>query len=344
MRYKRLGRTGLYVSEICLGTMTYGGKGFWEVIGKLGVDAVADQFRAALDAGVNFLDTANVYHEGESEKLVAAAMAKLGLRRDEFVIATKVHGRVGKGANDVGQSRGHILTAIDDSLKRLGVDHVDLYQIHGYDPATPLEETVEALNDVVRAGKTRYVGFCNLPAWVAMKMLAIAERRGFARFASAQMFYAIAARDIEREIVPLAQSEGLAIMPWSPLAGGLLSGKFSADGGGPADSRRAQFDFPIVDKPRAFRCVDAMRPIATAHDCSVAQIALAYLLAKPAVTSVIIGAKTAAQLADNLAATKVVLTADELAKLDEVSALPPEYPGWMTQFQIRDRYLEGAVR
>ncbi|HET9626772.1 MAG TPA: aldo/keto reductase [Kofleriaceae bacterium] len=343
MRYQRLGRTGLYVSEICLGTMTYGGKGFWEVIGKLGVDAVADQLRTALDAGVNFLDTANVYHEGESERLVAAGVAKLGLRRDEFIIATKVHGRVGKGANDVGQSRRHILSAIDDSLKRLATDHVDLYQIHGYDPATPLEETVRALEDVVRAGKARYVGFCNLPAWVAMKMLAIADRNNTARFVSAQMFYAIAARDIEREIVPLAQAEGLGILPWSPLAGGLLSGKFTADGG-PKDARRAQFDFPIVDKPRAFRCVDAMRPIASAHGVSVAQVALAYLLHKPGVTSVIIGAKTADQLADNLAATKLKLTAEDMAALDEVSALPPEYPGWMTQFQTRDRWIDGAVK
>jgi aryl-alcohol dehydrogenase-like predicted oxidoreductase len=344
MKYKRLGRSGLYVSEICLGTMTYGGKGFWEVIGKVGVDAVADQLRAALDAGVNFLDTANVYHEGESEKVVAAGMAKLGLRRDEFVIATKVHGRTGKGANDVGQSRGHIMSAIDASLTRLKTDHVDLYQIHGYDPATPCEEVVDALNDVVRSGKARYVGFCNLPAWVAMKMLGIAEKTGAARFISAQMFYAIAARDIEREIVPLAQSEGLGIMPWSPLAGGLLSGKFSADGAAPADARRAQFDFPVVDKPRAFRCVDAMRPIAAAHGVSVAQIALAYLLAKPGVTSVIIGAKTAEQLTDNLAATKLVLTKDQMAALDKVSELPAEYPGWMTQFQTRDRYLEGAER
>jgi aryl-alcohol dehydrogenase-like predicted oxidoreductase len=323
--------------------MTYGGKGFWEVIGKLGVDAVADQLRAALDAGVNFLDTANVYHEGESEKLVAAGMAKLGLRRDDFIIATKVHGRVGKGANDVGQSRRHIMTAIDDSLRRLNVDHVDLYQIHGYDPATPLEETVQALDDIVRAGKVRYVGFCNLPAWVAMKMLAIADQRGLARFVSAQMFYAIAARDIEREIVPLAQHEGLGIMPWSPLAGGLLSGKFTADGG-PKDARRAQFDFPVVDKPRAFRCIDAMRPIAQAHGVSVAQVALAYLLAKPGVTSVIIGAKTADQLTDNLAATKLKLAPEQMAALDEVSQLPPEYPGWMTQFQIRDRWIDGAVR
>jgi aryl-alcohol dehydrogenase-like predicted oxidoreductase len=344
MRYKRLGRTGLYVSEICLGTMTYGGKGqFWEVFGKLGVDAVAAQLRTALDAGVNFLDTANVYHEGESERLVAAGIAKLGLRRDDFVIATKAHGRVGTGANDVGQSRRHLFTAIDDSLARLAVDHIDLYQIHAHDPATPLEETVDALDAIVRSGKVRYLGFCNLPAWIAMKMLAIADARGASRFVSAQMFYAIAARDIERELVPLAQAEGLGILPWSPLAGGLLSGKFSADGG-PADARRAQFDFPVVDKPRAFRCVDAMRPIAAAHDVSVAQVALAYLLAKPAVTSVIVGAKTAEQLADNLAATKLVLAPEELAKLDEVSALPPEYPGWMVPFQNRQRYLDGAVR
>jgi aryl-alcohol dehydrogenase-like predicted oxidoreductase len=343
MRYKRLGRTGLYVSEICLGTMTYGGKGFWEVIGKLGLDAVAGQLRLAMDAGVNFLDTADVYHEGESERLVGQALAKLGVRRDGLTIATKVRGRVGPGPNDAGLSRKHIFDAIDGSLRRLGVDYIDLYQIHGVDPSTPLEETVEALDDVVRAGKVRYVGFCNLPAWKAQKALAIAERRGHARFVSAQMFYAIAARDIEREIVPLAQEEGLAILPWSPLAGGLLSGKFT-DGQSPEGTRRAQFDFPLVDKPRAWRCVEAMRPIAAAHNVSVAQIALAYLLAKPAVTSVIIGAKSDDQLADNLAATKLTLGPDELATLDTVSALPPEYPGWMTEWQQRDRYLDGMMK
>jgi aryl-alcohol dehydrogenase-like predicted oxidoreductase len=343
MRYKRLGRTGLYVSEICLGTMTYGGKGFWEVIGKLGLDAVVGQLRLALDAGVNFLDTADVYHEGESEKLVGAALTKLGVRRESLVVATKVRGRFGPGPNDAGLSRKHIFDAIDGSLRRLGVDHVDLYQIHGVDPVTPIEETVQALDDLVRAGKVRYTGFCNLPAWKAHKALAVADRRGQARFVSAQMFYAIAARDIEREIVPLAEEEGLAILPWSPLAGGLLSGKFR-DGESPEGTRRAQFDFPLVDKPRAWRCVDAMRPIAQAHGVSVAQIALAYLLAKPAVTSVIIGAKSDEQLVDNLAATKVTLAADELAALDAVSALPPEYPGWMTEFQLRDRFLEGMQR
>jgi len=342
MKYNRLGRTGLYVSEICLGTMTWGGKGFWEVIGKLGLDAITGQLRTAFDAGVNFIDTANVYHEGESEKLLGQALAKLGVARDKLVIATKVHGRTSADANGAGLSRKHIFDQVDASLRRLAIDHIDLYQTHGNDPLTPLEETVEALDDLVRSGKVRYVGFCNMPAWRAQKALAIADRGGKARFVSAQMFYAIAARDIEREIVPFAQSEGLGILPWSPLAGGLLTGKFTADGG-PADSRRAQFDFPIVDKTRAFECVEAMRPIAKERGASIAQVALAYLLAKPAVTSVIIGAKTDEQLADNLATTKLTLTAGELAALDKVSALPPEYPGWMQEFQGRQRMIDGMT-
>ena len=342
MRYRRLGRTGLYVSEICLGTMTYGGKGFWEVIGQLGLDAVVGQLRTAIDAGVNFLDTADVYHEGESERLVGEALGKLGIARDKLVLATKVFGRTSPDPNHAGLSRKHILDSIDGSLRRLKTDHVDLYQIHGHDPVTPLEETIDALDGLVRAGKVRYVGFCNLPAWRAAKALALADRLGKARFVSAQMFYAIAARDIEREIVPLADEEGLAILPWSPLAGGLLSGKFDfSTGTAPADARRAKFDFPIVDKPRAAKCVDAMRPIAEAHGVSVAQIALAYLLAKPAVTSVIIGAKTDAQLTDNLAAANVRLTPEDRAALDEVSALPPEYPGWMVDWQGRSRFVEG---
>ena len=324
--------------------MTYGGKGFWEVIGKLGLPAVVGQLRTAIEAGVNFVDTANVYHEGESERLLGAAIKELAISRDDLVIATKVHGRMSPNPNSAGLSRKHILDSIDGSLRRLGLDHVDLYQIHGVDPVTPLEETIEALDDVVRAGKVRYVGFCNLPAWKAAKALGIAERKGQARFVSAQMFYAIAARDIEREIVPLAKDEGLAVLPWSPLAGGLLSGKFGKDGSAPADSRRASFDFPIVDKVRANACVEVMRPIATRHGVSVAAIALAYLLAKPVVTSVIIGARTDAQLADNLAAVKVKLAPEELVELDIVSALPPEYPGWMEAFQARARYVDGMER
>ncbi|MGE0404150.1 MAG: aldo/keto reductase, partial [Kofleriaceae bacterium] len=285
-----------------------------------------------------------VYHEGESEKLVGAAIKKLGLARDKLVIATKVLGRMTPDVMGAGLSRKHIFDQIDQSLSRLQLDYVDLYQTHGVDPVTPLEETVDALDRLVQIGKVRYVGFCNMPAWRAHKALAIADRANKARFISAQMFYAIAARDIEREVVPLALEEGLGIMPWSPLAGGLLSGKFSADSKGPADARRAQFDFPIVDKPRAWACVEAMRPIATEHGASVAQVALAYLLAKPGVASVIIGAKTDEQLADNLGATKLALTVAQMDVLDKVSALPPEYPGWMSDWQGRSRLVEGQQR
>ena len=345
MRYKRLGRTGLFVSELCLGTMTYGGKGFWAMMGDLGLDAVSVQVRTAIDAGVNFIDTANVYHEGESEKLVGSAIAKLGLQRDSLVLATKARGRVGPGPNDAGLTRKHLMAAVEDSLKRLGTDYIDLYQIHGVDKVTPLEETIEALADIVRSGKVRYVGFCNLPAWTAMKALAIADRKGLPRFVSAQMFYAIAARDIEQEIAPLAEEEGLAILPWSPLAGGLLSGKFKEGEPGPAGARRSGFDFPIVDKKRAFACVDAMRPMAEARGVSVAQIALAYLLHKPFVTSVILGARTQEQLVDNLAAAAVQLSEAEMQILNDVSALPPAYPGWMVDWQnSRDRNGDGSAR
>lgn len=343
MKYKRLGRTGLYVSEICLGTMTYGGRGFWQVIGKLGLDEVRAQLTLALARGVNFLDTADIYHEGESERLVGEAIAAMGLDRSQLVLATKVRGRAGPGPNDVGLSRKHIMDSIDGSLRRLRTDHVDLYQIHGVDPVTPLEETLGALDDVVRAGKARYVGFCNLPAWKAMKALALSDKAGGARFVSAQMYYSIAGRDIEREIVPLCEEEGVGILPWSPLAGGLLSGKFKEGEKGPTGARRSDFDFPLVDKARAFACVEAMRPIAAAHGVSVARVALAYLLGQRFVTSVIIGAKDTTQLADNLDATTLELTAEERATLDRVSALPLEYPGWMEEWQRRDRFVPGAV-
>ena len=345
MRYQRLGKTGLFVSELCLGTMTYGGKGFWAMMGDLGLDAVAAQLRAAIDAGVNFVDTADVYHEGESEKLVAGAIDKLGVKRDSLVLATKVRGRVGPGHNDSGLSRKHILESIDGSLRRLRTDYVDLYQIHGVDRATPLEETMVTLDGLVRQGKVRYVGFCNLPAWQAMKANALAEKLGLARFVSAQMYYAIASRDLEREIAPFCEEEGVGLLPWSPLAGGLLSGKYDFEGKGPEGARRTTFDFPLVDKPRAKACVDAMRPIAAARGVSVAQVALAYLLHKPFVTSVIIGARTHAQLEDNLASTRVRLAPEELVALDAVSALPAEYPGWMVEWQNgRDQNADGSKR
>jgi aryl-alcohol dehydrogenase-like predicted oxidoreductase len=333
MRYKVLGNTGLYVSELCLGSMTFGGAGMWQAIGRLGHEEALALVRGAVDAGCNFIDTADVYSEGESERLVGKALQALGLPREQLVIATKVRGRVGPGVNEVGLSRAHIMASIDASLRRLGLDHIDLYQIHGFDPVTPIEETVRALDDVVRSGKARYVGFSNLPAWLASHAITFAEQNGLARFQSAQTYYSIAGRDIEREIAPLCRARGVAILPWSPLAGGLLSGKFDPDKKGPADARRSSFDFPPVNLERLPRVLTALRTVADAHGTSVARVALAWQLTKPFVTSIIIGAKSPDQLADNLAATELVLSDEQVALLDEVSALPAEYPGWMVEFQ-----------
>lgn len=337
MRYRLLGRTGLYVSELCLGTMTFGGKGMFEVIGKLGLSDAEALIGASLDAGVNFIDTADVYSEGESERLVGAALASLGRPRHDIIVATKVRGRAGPGPNQVGLSRAHIFASIDASLRRLNMDFIDLYQIHGEDRDTPIEETLRALDDVVGTGKVRYIGFSNLPAWLAMKALAHADAHGLARFVSAQMYYSIAGRDIEREVVPLAQDQGLAILPWSPLAGGLISGKFDLEKPGPEGARRTSFDFPPVDRSRARTVLEALGAISEATGLSVARIALAWLLTRPFVTSVIIGAKTREQLVDNLAATDVTLAPEHIAELDAASALPPEYPGWMVAWQDRNR-------
>jgi aryl-alcohol dehydrogenase-like predicted oxidoreductase len=336
MRYRSLGKTGIYVSQLCLGTMTFGGKGFWEVVGKLGQSEVEGIVGASLDAGVNFIDTADVYSEGESEKLLGGALASLKRPREQIIVATKARGRTGPGVNQAGLSRGHILSSIDVSLKRLGLDYVDLYQIHGVDKETPIEETMRALDAVVRSGKVRYIGFCNLPAWQAMKANAFAEANGLARFQSAQMYYSIAGRDIEREIVPFAQEERLAILPWSPLAGGLLSGKFDASKSGPEGARRTMFDFPPVNVERLPRVLDALKTVSTATGLSVARVALAWQLTRPFVTSVIIGAKNRIQLTDNLASVEVTLSPEHVAALDAASALPPEYPGWMVEWQNRE--------
>jgi len=333
VRYNLLGRTGLYVSELCLGTMTFGGKGHWQNIGRLQLDDVCALVKKSFDAGINFIDTANVYSLGESESLTGQAIQKLGLPRDQLVIATKATGVMNELPNGRGQSRYHLMNEVEASLKRLQIDHIDLYQLHGSDPVTPLEEALSVLNDLVRSGKVRYIGLCNMASWHIMKALDISDRRHWARFESVQSYYTIAGRDLEREIIPLAQDQRLGVMVWSPLAGGLLSGKYTEDAKGPEGARRTNFDFPLVDKPRAFRCVDAMRPIAQAHQVSVAQVALAWLLARPAVTSVIIGAKSVEQLEDNIASIKVRLTDQDLKALDAVSQLPPEYPGWMLAMQ-----------
>ena len=334
MKYRLLGRTGLYVSELCLGTMTFGDQGFWKVMGGLGQEAVTGLVKQAFDAGVNFIDTANVYSLGVSESLTGAAIKQLGLPRDELVIATKAYGVMDETKiNAQGQSRYHLMHALDASLKRMQLDHIDLYQLHGFDPLTPFEEVLSTLNDMVRSGKVRHVGLCNMAAWQVMKGLAISDRRSWARFESVQAYYTVAGRDLERELIPLIEDQQLGLMVWSPLAGGLLSGKFSADGSGPAGTRRASFDFPVVDKPRAFRVVEALRPIAQQHGASVAQVALAWLLSRKAVSSVIVGAKTPEQLKDNLGASALQLTPEDLQAIETVSQLPPEYPGWMLERQ-----------
>lgn len=339
MRYRLLGRTGLYVSELCMGTMTFGGaSGMWKLIGGLAQDNSTELVKQAFDAGVNFFDTANVYGFGDAETITGHAIKQLGLPRDELVIATKAHGAMKENVvNAGGQSRYHLMHQLDASLKRLQLDHVDLYQLHGYDPLTPLDEVLETLDGMVRSGKVRYIGLCNMAAWQIMKGLGISDKRNLARFESVQAYYTIAGRDLEREVVPLLKDQQLGLMVWSPLAGGLLSGKFNADGTGPDGSRRVSFDFPVVDKPRAFRCVDVMRDVAKRHDATVAQVALAWLLTRPQVTTVIMGAKTPAQLQDNLGATRLTLGEDDIRALDAVSALPAEYPGWMLARQGEPR-------
>ncbi|OZI61930.1 aldo/keto reductase [Bordetella genomosp. 11] len=349
MRYNRLGSTGLFVSELCLGTMTFGGENgtFWGQIGSLEQDEVDRLVGAALDAGINFIDTANVYSGGRSEILTGQAIRNLNVPRENIVVASKVMGQTGTGGvNSSGLSRFHIMESVKASLKRMNLDHLDLYQVHGFDPATPIEETLRALDTLVQHGHVRYIGVSNWAAWQIMKALGISERHGLARFESLQAYYTIAGRDLEREIVPLLRSEGLGLMVWSPLAGGLLSGKFARDKQGEEGNRRTAFDFPPVNRERAFDCVDAMRAIAEARKVSVAQIALAWLLHQPAVTTVIIGAKRIEQLRDNIGAAAIELADDELAALAQVSALPAEYPGWMLERQgdARRRLLTEGTR
>ena len=339
MRYRPLGRTGQFVSEICLGAMTFhGGAGFWRAIGSVDQVGSTALVGRAIEAGVNFIDTANVYSEGESEGQLGQALRDLGVKREDVIIATKVRGRMGPGPNAVGLSRGHIMDQVAASLKRLGLDHIDLYQVHSFDPVTPLEETLRALDDCVSRGFVRTIGCSNFAAWQIMKALGISDKRGYARFETVQAYYSIAGRDLEREIVQLVEDQGLGVMVWSPLAGGFLSGKFTRAKRGDNDSRRTTFDFPPVDKERAYDIIDAMEKVGKAHGVSVARIALAWLLQRTGVMSVIIGAKTIEQLDDNLAATELTLSPDDIAALDRVSALGPEYPGWMLM-----RTAEGRV-
>jgi aryl-alcohol dehydrogenase-like predicted oxidoreductase len=336
MEYRQLGRSGLRVSTITLGTMGYGGTGWAKAVGSLDVDAARKQIAVARDVGVNLIDTADVYSSGLSEEIVGRA---LGSDRDEVLLATKVRMPMGDGPNDAGLSRHHIIRGAEASLRRLGTEWIDLYQVHEWDGQTPLEETLAALDSLVQSGKVRYVGASNYTGWQLMKALGIADRLGLARFVSQQIYYSLQARDAEAELVPVSIDQGLGILVWSPIAGGLLSGKYRRDREAPAGSRHlGDWDEPPVhDEGKLYDTIDVLVEIGEAHGVSAARVALAYLLAKPAVTSLIVGARTEEQLADNLAAAELTLTDDEIARLDDVSAQPLRYPHWHQAKTSADR-------
>jgi aryl-alcohol dehydrogenase-like predicted oxidoreductase len=326
MEYRQLGNTGVFVSRICLGAMTFGGVGgIFEVIGGLRQHDVDALVGNSLDVGVNFIDTANVYAAGESETMTGKA---LGQRRKDVVLATKVFGRMGPGANQVGVSRLHIMQEVEASLLRLNTDYIDLYQIHQFDRLTPLEETLGALTDLVRQGKVRYIGCSNLTAWQIMKSLGVSALGHLEKFITLQAYYSLAGRELEREIVPMLLDQKMGLLVWSPLAGGFLTAKFKR-GASDETARRSKFSFPPVNLEKGYDIIDALIKVASKHSASAALVALAWLLHQPVVTSVIIGARNGDQLKDNLGAVDVKLDEADLKDLDEVSRLAPEYPGWM---------------
>jgi aryl-alcohol dehydrogenase-like predicted oxidoreductase len=325
MKYNLLGNTGVYVSEIGLGTMTFGGGEKWGAFGGLGEKESALLVDQALEAGVNFFDTANVYAEGQSEVLLGKA---LHTKRHQAIIATKLRGRMGQGPNDLGLSRLHIIRQTEESLKRLGTDYIDLLQIHNPDQLTDWEETLRALDDLVRSGKVRYIGNSNMNGWSIMKTRAISQFHGLNAFKSSQSYYSLAAREIEREIIPVLQDQQMGLIVWSPLSGGFLTGKYTKNNQGSDNDRHAFLSFPPVDRDKVFPIIDVLQEIAAKRETTIAQIALAWVLNQKAVTSVVIGAKRPEQLQENLGASGIRLTEDELFKLDQVSSLPIEYPAW----------------
>ncbi len=342
MKYNLLGNTGLYVSELCFGAMTFGGGngGMWEAIGKVQQQGVNDLIKASFDSGINFFDTANVYSYGQSESLLGNSIKTLGLDRNDLVIATKVRGRMSPGINNVGLSRYHIFQSVDASLQRLQLDHIDVLYVHGVDPKTPVEEIMRTLNDIVNTGKVRYIALCNWPAWMVMKAMGISEKNGWHKFVGLQYFYSLSGRDIEREVLPVAADQNLAVMPWSPLAGGFLSGKYTRNNEKAGDSRRDTFDFPPINKEKTYDIIDVIAEIGKQHNVSAAQIALAWVRLQKGITSTIIGAKNVDQLNDNIKSVDIKLSADELKRIDEVSTLPKEYPGWMVERQSADREIK----
>ena len=342
MKYRLLGKTGLKVSELCLGTMTFGSKFFH--IGVVNQEGANQMVARALEAGVNFIDTADVYSFGESEEILARALKAAGAKRESVVVATKVMGAMSQDAwdgsgdvNDRGLSRKHIFEACEASLRRLDTDYIDLYQVHGWDRLTPMEEILRALDDLVRQGKVRYLGCSNWAARQLAKALGLAEGRGWERFVSLQAYYSLVGRDLEHELLPLCVEEGLGVLPWSPLAGGFLSGKYSRKNPKPAGARRSEFDFPPLDLERGYETVDTLAAVATMRGTTIPQVALAWLLAQPGVASVILGAKTIEQFEDNLGAAELELTPAELSRLSALTPPPLLYPQWMIEFQSRGR-------
>ncbi|WP_347158746.1 aldo/keto reductase [Pontibacter chitinilyticus] len=338
MKYNLLGNTGVLVSELCLGTMTFGGKGYWEAIGQQPQEEANHILKIAVDAGINFIDTANVYSFGQSEEILGQGIRQNGHARNELFIATKVRGRMAEGVNQLGLSRYHVFQSVDDSLKRLQMDHIDLLYVHGVDEAMSVEQIMHTLHDVVMTGKVRYIGVCNWPAWMVMKALGIARQQGWHEFIAMQYFYSIADRDSEHDLLPLAQDQHLAFMPWSPLAGGFVSGKYTRDNqntGG--DSRRDTFDFPPINKDKAYDIIDVLQEVADAHKVSAAEIALAWVRLQQGVTSTIIGAKKVEQLHSNIHSTELQLSSEEVERLNEISTPPRIYPGWMVERQMSDR-------
>ena len=336
MQYRQLGRSGLRISTLTLGTMGFGGTGWASPVGQIGVEGAREQIALARDAGVNLIDTADVYSSGLSEEILGEA---LGHDRDEVLIATKVRMPMGEGPNDAGLSRHHIIRSAENSLRRLQTDHIDLYQLHEWDGQTPLEETLGALDDLVRSGKVRYVGASNYAAWHLMKALGVSERRGLEHFVSQQIYYSLQNRDAEAELVPVSIDQGLGILVWSPLAGGLLSGKYGRGVQAPEGSRHlSEWDEPPVnDEDKLYDTIETAVEIGKARGVSAAQVSLAWTLAKPAVTSLIVGARTPEQLRDNLAAADLELSAEEIARLDEVSGEPLRYPYWHQAATSSDR-------
>ncbi|MEM6319361.1 MAG: aldo/keto reductase [Bacteroidota bacterium] len=337
MKYNNLGNTGLFVSELCLGAMTFGGQGMWKAIGQQSQQDAQKLMEVSIERGINFFDNANAYSEGLAEEIMGKALQNIPNSQD-LVIATKLRLRMGTSVNQVGLSRHHIYAAVDASLRRLQRSHIDLLYIHGVDSIAPLEETMRGLEDVVRSGKVRYLGVCNHPAWQVVKANGIADKMGWTKLVALQYYYSLAGRDIEQTIVPMAQSEELSVLPWSPLAGGFLSGKYDRNTPKAGDSRRDDFDFPPINRSKTYDIIDELKLIADAKNKTVAQIALRWLLQKNQVHSVLIGAKTETQLLQNIESTLFELMADEMQRLDEVSQTAAPYPNWMVDFQAGDRF------